>query len=101
MTSPRTSLDLNFSFQKALVAILWQPSIITFHYSVVKCFCKLSRRHLHTNQLFNSSLQVSGVESIVPRSTTDFNPWTPIIFNSFQHQFPNQLFNPLQKAIVA
>jgi hypothetical protein len=47
MTSPRTSLDLNFSFQKAtsiLSAILWQPSIITFSYCIVKCFSKLSRQ---------------------------------------------------------
>ena len=94
MTSPRTSLDLNFSFQKAIsVAILWQPSIITFVDRVVKCFCKLSRQHLHTNHHHNSSLQVSGVQSIVPRSTTDFNPPTPIHFTSF----PNTTFLPHQK----
>jgi hypothetical protein len=45
MTSPRTSLDLNFSFQKAISisnAILWQPSIIRFPYPAVNRLTKLS-----------------------------------------------------------
>ena len=70
MTSPRTSLDLNFDFQKALMPILWQPSIITFGSCFVKCFenflddfCPDSRIQLST----------SG-ESILPRLHSDFNP---------------------------
>jgi hypothetical protein len=86
LTSPRTSLDLNFDFQKALfqllVAILWQPSIISLFIRSVKRLTKLFPTDSPTHQpLFNKQPDQRR-ELILPGTYRDFNPQTKEIFFS-------------------
>src|SRR5215216_6185906 len=78
MTSPRTSLDLNFDFQKALfqllVAILWQPSIISLFLRSVKRLRKLFPTDFPTHQPPFAQQSDQRREIILPGTYRDFNP---------------------------
>ena len=80
MTSPRTSLDLNFDFQTTRVPFLWQPCILLTFYRSVKCFDKLFSTNLAALCQLDLFSVSSGGERILPLPDPDFNP--PITTNS-------------------
>ena len=80
MTSPRTSLDLNFDFQTTRVPFLWQPCILPSFYRSVKCFDKLFSTNLAALCQLDLFSVSSGGERILPLPDPDFNP--PITTNS-------------------
>ena len=80
MTSPRTSLDLNFDFQTTRVPFLWQPCILLTFSRSVKCFDKLFSTNLAALDHFELFSLVSGGELILPFPDPDFNPPVSLIF---------------------
>ena len=91
MTSPRTSLDLNFDCQTSSHAILRQPCILRHYYPFVKCFHKLSSTNPAAINSSKFLLCVSRRDLILPFPGPDFNPLNHPIFhqgNSFNRPSP-------------